>query len=161
MLRQVRELSLVALVVAGCAKKEEAPAPAPAPKAAAASPMENETYVVAIQSAGAWKAGAEGSATIRVTAKPPLHVNPEYPVSFKPEGSEAVAFAKEKLPLTASSKTPCAAKAEDTCSAEFPVAATPEKAGAGKLAGVLAFSVCSEDKCLIEKVPVTLAINAE
>jgi hypothetical protein len=160
MLRQVRQLTLIALALAGC-KKDEAPAPVAPPAAKNSGAMETDTYALAITSAGAWKAGAEGAATIRVTAKPPLHVNPEYPVSFKPEGSEGVSFGKDKLPLTASTKMPCASKAEDTCTAEFPLIATAEKAGAAKLAGTLSFSVCSDDKCLIEKVPVTLAVTAE
>ena len=88
-------------------------------------------------------------------------MNPEYPVAFKPEGAEAVKFAGDRVPLTAAAKTPCADKAEDTCSAEYPLALTPAKAGPAKLAGVLSFSVCSADKCLIEKVPLSLAVNVE
>ena len=82
-------------------------------------------------------------------------------MSFRPEGSEAVKFSGERVALTAATKTPCAAKAEDSCKVEFPLPLTPEKAGAGKVAGIVAFSVCSEDKCLIEKVPLSLALKVE
>lgn len=164
----MNRLLLVSLLsLAGCAK-ETPPPPSPKPAEAAKpaaevkpAPMESETYALAISPAGAWRAGAEGSAKITVTAKPPLHVNPEYPVAFKPDGAEAVKFAGDRVPLTATAKTPCADKAEDTCAAEFPLAVTPERAGAAKVAGVLSFSVCSADKCLIEKVPMTLAVTVE
>lgn len=166
MLRQVRQLSLAALVLAGCTK-ESAPA-APPPAAAPApvvekkpAPTEEKNYEVSLSSP-ALKAGQESSASvITVTATNGFHVNPEYPVSFRPEGSEAVKFSGERVALTAGTKTPCAAKAEDACKVEFPLPLTPETAGPAKVAGVVAFSVCSEDKCLIEKVPLSLAIKVD
>lgn len=159
MLRQVRQVSLLALLLAGCTK-ESAPATPPA-----APPPEKKTeeknYELSMTSP-ALKAGQESSAaTITVTAISGFHVNPDYPVSFRPEGSEAVKFSGERVALTPGTKTPCAAKAEDACKVEFPLPLTPEKAGAAKVAGIVAFSVCSEDKCLIEKVPLSLALKVE
>lgn len=164
MLRQIRQLSLVALVLAACTKESTpaappppSPAPAPGKKAEPAA----QTHEVSLSSP-VLKAGQESSAAmITVTALAGFHVNPDYPVSFRPEGSEAVKFSGERVALTPGTKTPCAAKAEDACKVEFPLPLTPEKAGAAKVAGVVSFSVCSEDKCLIEKVPLTLAIKAE
>jgi hypothetical protein len=162
MRRQVLELSLLALALAACTKDPAPAAAAPvADKAKGAMPDVAQTYELALASPDAWAAGKESTAAITVTAKSGFHVNPEYPVSFKPEGSESVKFSGERVALTAGTKTPCAEKAEDACKVEFPLPATPEKAGPAKLAGVLAFSVCSADKCLIEKVPVTLAISVD
>ena len=156
MLRQVRQVSLLALLLAACTK-EATPPPAPP----AEKKTEEKNYELSMTSP-ALKAGQESSAaTITVTAISGFHVNPEYPVSFRPEGSEAVKFSGERVALTAATKTPCAAKAEDSCKVEFPLPLTPEKAGAGKVAGIVAFSVCSEDKCLIEKVPLSLALKVE
>jgi hypothetical protein len=162
MLRQVRQLSLLALVLASCTKEKESSPPPAAPAAEKkAEPKEAKNYEVSMSSP-ALKAGQESTAAvITVTATSGFHVNPEYPVSFRPEGSEAVKFSGERVALTAGTKTPCAAKAEDACKVEFPLPLTPEKAGEGKVAGVVAFSVCSEDKCLIEKVPLALAIKVE
>ena len=156
MLRQIRQVSLLALLLASCTK-ESAPSPSSPPQ----KKTEEKNYELSMTSP-ALKAGQESSAaTITVTAISGFHVNPDYPVSFRPEGSEAVKFSGERVPLTAGTKTPCAAKAEDSCKVEFPLPLTPEKAGAGKVAGIVAFSVCSEDKCLIEKVPLSLALKVE
>jgi hypothetical protein len=162
MLPRVRQLSLAALVLASCARESAPPAaPPPAPPAAQKPEPREQHYEVSLASP-ALKAGQESSAaTITVTAKDGFHVNPEYPVSFRPEGSEAVKFSGERVPLTPSTKTPCEAKAEDACKVEFPLPLTPEKAGPAKVAGIVAFSVCSEDKCLIEKVPLSLAIKVD
>ncbi len=142
---------LACLALAACTKEPAKSAPAEAAN----------NYTVNIAAHAPYAAGQEASALITVTAAPGLHVNPEYPVAFKPEGSEAVKFGDERVRLTAGTKTPCADKAEDACRVEFPLPLTPEKAGAAKVAGVLAFSVCSPEKCLIEKVPLTLAIAVE
>ena len=155
MLRQIRQLSLLALALAACTKD---PAPTPQKKPVA---EEGPAYELSLAASGPWAAGKDSNATVTVTAKPGFHVNPEYPVTFKPEGFEAVKFAGERVALTPGTKTPCADKAEDACKVEFPLAVTPEKAGPAKVAGIVAFSVCSADKCLIEKVPVTLAIAVE
>ncbi len=148
---------LVVLAFAACTKD-----PAPVTSTTAKpKPAEDVAYELNLAATGAWAAGKESSVAVTVTAKPGFHVNPEYPVSFRPEGSESVKFSGERVALTAGEKTPCAEKAEDACKVQFPLPATPEKAGPAKVAGVVAFSVCSADKCLIEKVPVTLAINVD
>lgn len=151
---------LVVLVLAACTR-DPAPVAPVGPKTAEVKPAADAAFELGIAATGAWTAGKESSAAVTVTAKPGFHVNPEYPVSFRPEGSESVKFSGERVPLTAGTRTPCAEKAEDACKVEFPLPATPEKAGPAKLAGVVAFSVCSADKCLIEKVPVSLAIAVE
>ncbi|MDP2269926.1 MAG: hypothetical protein Q8N23_18080 [Archangium sp.] len=155
MLRQIRQLSLVALALAACTKD-----PAPAPKAEKKAD-DAPAYELNLAASGPWAAGQASNAAVTVTAKPGFHVNPEYPVTFKPEGSEAVKFEGERVALTPGTRTPCADKAEDACKVEFPLPVTPEKPGPAKVAGIVAFSVCSADKCLIEKVPVTLAISVQ
>lgn len=147
---RMRRQILIVVALAGCTKD-----PAP-PPVAAKNPFE-----VSLTAKGPWSVGTESWAALTVKATSGFHVNPEYPVTFKPEGSEAVKFSSERVQLTAGTKTPCAEKAEDACTVEFPLPVTPEKAGPGKLAGVLAFSVCSAEKCLIEKVPLSLAISAQ
>lgn len=149
------------LALAACTKDTPKPAEAPPTKPAATAPTEGDNYAIGVAAKGPYAAGKDGTVAITVTAKNGFHVNPEYPVAFKPEGFEALKFAEEKLKLGTGTRTPCADKAEDACVAEFPVAFVCEKAGAAKFAGTLNFSVCSADKCLIEKVPVTLALSAE
>ena len=123
MLRQIRELSFLALTLVACTKDPVAPPSKPAAKAAV--PDAEQTYELAFTSPTPWAAGKESLAAITVSAKAGFHVNPEYPVSFKPDGSESVKFAGERVALAAGTKTPCADKAEDACKVEFPLAATP------------------------------------
>jgi hypothetical protein len=161
MQRQVRQLSLALLVaIAGC-KKDDAPAPPAAkPAVTPATPGAEETpWTVSIAAKGAITANQTGAAVISVAAKEGFHVNPDYPVAFKVMPSSSVKFAADRVALTASNKSPCAAKAEDTCAAEFELPFTAQAAGAAQLEGTVAFSVCSAEKCLIQKEPLKLALT--
>lgn len=153
----------VPLTLAACTKDHpaEAPQPVAAPAVEKATPAEGEAYAVSLSAPAGLHAGESANAAVTITAKQGFHVNPDYPVAFKPEGSEGVAFTAERVRLENGRKTPCEGKAEDSCRVEFDLPLTPEQAGVAKAAGVLAFSVCSEDKCLIEKVPLTVALNAQ
>lgn len=133
-------------LLAGCTK-EASPSSTPTSKPAAAA-AEGAPRVETAEYAVALTARANGG-RITITAKPPLHVNPDYPASFKPEPG-GPKFGADKLMLTQEDKKPCAAKAEDTCEATAPL--TWEGTAGVRVAGTLQFSVCEPDKCLIEKV---------
>lgn len=135
---------------ASATKPSGAPAHPPAPSANTAR-VETDEYVVAL-SAGP----TEGSITI--TAKAPLHVNPEYPTAFRPEPGP-VTFESAKVPLTQESKRPCADKAEDTCESTSSLRYTGATPGA-TVSGTVLFSVCEAERCLIEKAKVTAAVTA-
>lgn len=167
MTRSLLSLLVVVLLSVGGCKKDEAAAPAPASTAAPTTPagpagasVDAPEYAVTL-SAPALKAGAEAQATFAISAKGTFHVNPDYPLAFTPAGSQNVKFAAEKVKLAFGDKTPCAAKAEDACAVAVPLAVTAEQAGPGKVAGTLAFSVCDPERCLIQKVPLALAVTAE
>jgi hypothetical protein len=145
-----------ALALAGCTKdtpksvepvKQAAPVVAAAPKGDSAR-VEAPEYVVELN------AKVNGG-TLVITAKPPLHVNPEYPAAFKPEPGGAK-FAGEKIALAPNVKKPCAAKAEDTCETSSPLAY--EGASGTQVAGIVQFSVCEPEKCLIEKARVVATV---
>lgn len=158
----MKTLPVLFLVVAfsSCTKD---PAPAPPAKPAADKPKgpDGAEYTVALVPRAPYAAGKEAGAAITVAAKPGYHVNAEYPMVFKPEGHAGVRFAEDRLKLTWGAKTPCAENAEDACAVEAPIALTPEKAGPATVAGTIAFSVCNPKHCLIEKVPLTLAIEVQ
>lgn len=124
-----------------------------APSAAPAGPTASgEAFEVALSSAG-------GEVTASVKAKPGFHVNAEYPLAFRPEAVDGdVTFAGERVALEPKVKTPCVEKAEDVCALEAPVPFKTKETAEPKVSGVLAFSVCSADKCLIEKVPLKVAV---
>lgn len=160
----MKTLPVLLLVVAfSSCTKDPAPVAAVSPKPAAekAKGPDGAEYTVALVPRAPYAAGKEAGAAITVAAKPGYHVNPEYPMVFKPEGHVGVRFAEERLRLTGGTKTPCAEKAEDACAVEVPIALTPEKAGPATVAGIVAFSVCNPQHCLIEKVPLSLAIEVQ
>jgi len=144
MLGQVRQLTLAALLLAACTKDAKPVAAAPA---------------VATSDAGAQRHEAAES-TAELTAAPPTvtfraragyHVNREYPVAFTPDGAARVSL-KDALVLT-----PCEGHPEESGAAQASLPGAQPDAS-GRVGGVLAFSVCREDRCLIEKV--TLAATA-
>jgi hypothetical protein len=155
----MKTLPLLGLLTLAACTKDAPPrppaAPAPAPTLGESS---SDSYSVSLNPRAPYATGKEASAVITVNAKTGFHVNPDYPAAFKVVGSEKVRFEQEHIKLTAGTKTPCADKAEDSCTVEFPLVMTPEQGGAAKIAGVVSFSVCSPDKCLIQKVPLTLPI---
>ena len=79
---------------------------------------------------------------VEVKTSGEYHVNDEYPVSFQPEDGGRLQL-KDQV-----QKSACASDAQYHCAAAVTVP---------NVAGTLAFSVCSKDACLIEKVPVTPA----
>ena len=149
-------LALFTLLGAGCQQKPaaaSAPVPAAAPplaaKAAAGAREETSEFVVSLSAKAA-------GGTVFIAAKPPLHINPEYPTAFKPEGA-GVKFEGEKVALAPDTKKPCEGKAEDTC--ETTSLLKYQGAVGDAVAGTLQFSVCMPDKCLIEKVKLATAVE--
>ena len=162
MQRQVRQLSLAALVVAGAfaACTKETPSKSAPP--AAEAPSGSKPFAAALTVGPAPYAAAQPGVVIAtVEAKDGFHVNADYPVAFKVDAASTVKFAGDRVPLNEGKKTPCAAHAEDACKVDFEVPLTAGAAGTNTVAGTLAFSVCSADKCLIEKVPLTLALDVK
>ena len=146
---------LVVLVACAC---EQKPAPAPSAGKPAAAPgagatpsrVETDTYAVAFSATAT-------AGTLTLTARPPLHLNPDYPAAFRPDPG-GVAFAADRVPLAQEQKTPCAARAEDTCESTSTLAFTGGASGQ-RVSGTVQFSVCEPEKCLIEKVKVASAIR--
>lgn len=162
-------LSLLALSLAAACTKDQAPPPKPAttPTAAAAPAQpagpsaDAAEYAVTLSPPTTVKAGTEAAASFAITAKGTFHVNPDYPLAFTPDGAQNVRFAGDKVKLAFGDKTPCAAKAEDACQVAVPLAFIAEQAGPAKVSGTLAFSVCDPERCLIQKVPLAVAVTAE
>ena len=160
------ELLLIATLSLVACKKDEAAPPAPPPQAkpaapAPAAPAEEKTWTVNLEVAPPLAAGKEAIATITIAARDGFHVNPDYPLSFKPAASETVTFSGDRVQLTASEKTPCKDHADDNCEVKVPLAFTPKQAGVASFEGVLSFSVCSEEKCLTPKETLTMKVDVQ
>ncbi|MEO6603797.1 MAG: hypothetical protein ABIQ16_28195 [Polyangiaceae bacterium] len=130
-----------------------APAPAEAaPKTPAASKYSEAGFDLVLQPKGAYASGQPGEAEIVLNAKAPFHVNDKYPYKFKIKEAPGLKFANLVVAKDA-------VKLEHA-KATVPVAFTPESAGKHTVAGQLSFSVCTDDKCMIEKRDLALEIDA-
>jgi hypothetical protein len=98
------------------------------------------------------KAGQAGSVDVVLLAKAPFHVNDKYPIKLKLKETPGVKYANLTLGKDA-------VKLE-TMKAVMPVGFTPE-AGKRTIAGQFLFSVCTEDKCLMEKRDLALDVNVD
>jgi hypothetical protein len=101
----------------------------------------------------ALKAGQAGLVEVVLVAKAPFHVNDKYPIKLKLKETPGIKY--ESLVIGKD-----AAKVEQM-KAIVPVSFTPDGAGKRSVAGQLAFSVCTEDKCLMEKRDLALDVTVE
>jgi len=158
----VHSKTVLALVLcvpcfAGCSK-EATPSPEPptakqAAESAAVAPGETPAeaksswseanFSLSIQPSGEYSKGTAGNVEIVLDAKAPFHANDKYPYKFKLADSPGVTFADKIV-------TKDKAKVEHM-KVTMPVAFTPDDSGKRKISGLFQFSVCSEDKCLIER----------
>jgi hypothetical protein len=150
-MRRARLLMLAAMAAFSCTK-EEKPAPG---SAAATKPLarreERPEYVVELLPVEAMAAGAEGAVVVRVAGKGHYHVNADYPQAFTPDAVEGLRFKDTRVALSESAeKTPCPDAPKDVCETRAKVPFTADKAAT--LSGLLAFSVCEAERCLVEKV---------
>ena len=99
------------------------------------------------------KAGQAGAVEVVLTAKAPYHVNDKYPIKLKLKETPGVKY--ENLTIGRD-----AVKLE-AMKAVMPVSFTPDGAGKRTVAGQFAFSVCTEDKCLMEKRDLLLDLVVE
>jgi hypothetical protein len=133
------------LAVAGGAAPAE-------PAAAGANQVSEANFELKISPKGAYEAGKPAEAEIVLDAKPPFHVNDKYPYKFKLKEAPGLTFPAPVV-------TKDAAKL-DKARVTMTVAFTPA-AGKHDLSGQFAFSVCTDDKCLIEKRDLSLAVDAK
>jgi len=105
--------------------------------------------------------GASGSPLVdlRLEARAGFHINLEYPMAFLPSREATARFSAARVPLRPARTTPCPGDGKEVCSATLELPYGQPPAGAARVAGTLAFSVCSADRCLIQKVPLSLAVG--
>jgi hypothetical protein len=133
---------------AGEAKaKAEAP-PAPA----AASSYKEEAFHLTLTAPESVIAGKATELKVTLTAQSGYKVNDEYPIKFQFADAEGIVPAKQIVRKDD-------AKLEKK-TAEIPLSVTIKTAGKHTISGKLSFSVCTEERCLIEKRDLSLDVNA-
>jgi hypothetical protein len=136
------------------AEPQAAPAGAPetAEALAASSKVSEANFDLSIEPKGAFKSGQAGTVEIVLLAKGPFKVNDKYPYKFKVKEAAGVKYPgpviKEGVKL-------------EKTRAVLPVTFTPESAGKKEIAGRFDFSVCTPERCLIEKRELALAIDVK
>jgi pyruvate/2-oxoglutarate dehydrogenase complex dihydrolipoamide acyltransferase (E2) component len=99
------------------------------------------------------KAGQPGSVEVVLAAKAPFHVNDKYPIKLKLKETPGVKYDNLVIGKDAVKLEPM--------KAVMPVSFTAAAAGKHTVAGQFAFSVCTEDKCLMEKRDLVLDVMVE
>ena len=157
--------SLVALMglafalAAGCSKSEAAPARGSATHegtAVTAGPKaETENYTAEMKAVGDYKVGAEGLVEVTFATKGAYHINEQYPYKFKATdpAPEGLKFPKPILQRADGSF--------DKKAGSFKVPFVVSKAGKATVSGVLSLSVCSDANCIMDKVPLELAVDVK
>lgn len=166
--------AIALLALSGCdepaaqAAKKEAPppvaeeaAPSPVgpseadqgkPTPAAKSSYQEDAFNVTLAPPDAVVAGKEALFKVVLEAKGGYKINEEYPLKF------TFVDAKDVVPKKATVKKDDA-KIEKA-RAEIPLSVTVKSAGKHDVAGKLSFSVCTDERCLIEKRDLQVSINA-
>jgi hypothetical protein len=121
---------------------------------APASRAEKAEWSVRLEAPAA--AGKAAIAVLHLAARAGYHVNLEYPISFRPAPGSAAGTA-ERVALLPSSKEPCQGRPQETCAVRLELPLPAAGVAAAPVSGTLAFSVCSADRCLIEKVALSSA----
>jgi hypothetical protein len=123
------------------------------PSAAASDRFKEANFELSIEPKGSYASGQEGKVEIVLQAKEPFHVNDKYPYKFKLRDSAGVKFASNVVKQDA-------VKLEKS-RAVMSVAFVPESAGKKQIAGQFSFSVCTDEKCLIEKRELSLGVDVK
>ncbi len=115
--------------------------------------FDEANFTVSMLPKGPYRAGQAGVVEVTIDAKDPYHVNDEYPIKLKLEAVPKVVFP---APVVGKESAEIAGKR-----GKLTVRLTPEVAGEHRVAGRLAFSVCNDDRCLVERRDLALTIRAE
>ena len=136
------------------APKQAKTAPEPEPKIApkrgpaASSP----TFSTWLQTTGGYEVGKSGVVVAVLTAKAPYKCNDKYPYKLVLDPApNGVTYSTLKV------RGMRIAEKRSTLHVPF----TPTKAGRAKISGTLSFSVCTKERCLVEKRALSVNVEAQ
>ena len=114
--------------------------------------ISEEPFSIWLQATSPVPAGSAATVEAVLVAKPPYHCNADYPHKFK----LAAAPAGISYPET----TVKGAKVTAERSV-LPIAVQAQSAGKAKVSGTLSFSVCNDERCLVEKRDLSLDLEVK
>lgn len=126
----------------------------PAPGGVSAeSQAAGDGFELSFSAPGAHQQKEKALASIVLLAKPPFKVNDKYPYKMKLNETPGVQF--ENLVVGAD------AVELEKMRATMKVPFTPQASGKHRLSGRFSFSVCTEEKCLIEKRDLAVDVDVD
>jgi hypothetical protein len=146
-------------VAAGCGRSEAAQprkvAAENTTQVGAGPKAETDNYIAEIKANGSYKAGAEGTVEVILVAKGSYHTNEQYPYKFRTAdpAPDGVTFPKPVLQRADGSF--------DKAKGTFKVPFVAAKAGKVTISGTLSLSVCSDANCIMDKVPLEVAVDVK
>jgi hypothetical protein len=156
-------VAAIALAIVSCTRQEAARSGAAAPPTVSGQKAKPVAYHAALKVSVAPQGDAPGEVVASIKTRDGFHINAEYPMSFQPAGGDGgVSFEKTRYELKENVEmTACAGAAAESCElkAKIPFRVVGTGVGAQKVAGVLAFSVCNPEQCLIEKVELAAGLG--
>ena len=127
-----------------------------APVAAESQPadsFDDAAFSLRMQPVGDYRVGAPGKVEVVLDAKPPYKINEKYPFKLKLEETAGLKFdtrtvAKDRVRVEGKRAT-------------MTVPLTPQSAGQAQVAGQFSFSVCNDERCLLERRDLRLVLKVK
>jgi hypothetical protein len=121
----------------------------PGTQASKGPAVSGEGFSAHLQATGTFEVGKASSVQVVLDAAPPFHCNDKYPYKFTLTKTPGLTFPADVV------RDMKIGESQSTMTVPF----TPDQPGAKTLTGELAFSVCTDDKCLIEKQQLSVTID--
>lgn len=124
----------------------------PEPEAKKGSDVSGASFSAWLQTAGAYEVGKPGTVMAVLTARDPYKCNDKYPYKFKLDPPAAgVSYPQETV------RGMQIAPKRSTMSIPF----VPSQAGTATISGTLYFSVCTDERCLIEQSKLSVSVDVK
>lgn len=114
--------------------------------------ISEEPFSIWLQSVSPIPAGSAATVEAVLVAKPPYHCNADYPHKFK------LAAAPTGLAYPETTVKGAKVTAEKSV---LPIPVQAQSPGKAKVSGTLSFSVCNEERCLVEKRELSLDLEVK
>lgn len=132
------------------AKDATEPTTAPPTRVVSGPTLSGEGYSVRLQTTSPVKVGEPSALTVVLNAEQPFKCNDKYPYKFTFDPIDGVAFENQVVRgMNVTDK-------RSTMVVPF----SPKGAGEQSVSGTLSFSVCTDDKCLVEKQRLSVTFSA-
>ena len=104
-----------------------------------------------LQSSGVYEAGKQGAVTAVLVAKAPYKCNAKYPYKFKTAASNGITYPQTTVRgMQVSPKR-----------SSMTIPFVPAQAGKATVSGELSFSICTDERCVIEKRNLTVTVDVK